>query len=549
MTFNYLTLLREHMGASAVKVVVASALAGVSQGAVMTLVNAAAMKPGTDVTQAVDYRLFLFFVLTIGACIINKHYAMTRSTAIVESIVSRIRTEICDRIRHGDLVQFEKVGGSDVFTTLNRDTTTLSDITMVLISSSASASMLLFSFAYIFVMSTTAFFVSALLVAIGIGYYLSVSGRASAMLRGAFQSESRFFELVGHLLNGFKEVKLNTRRSNDLHGNHLVEASRKASRQKAHAGFEYIGLFIFSQTFFYMLIAVIVFLLPVFASIEPGTVMRLTAVVLFIIGPLGEVVNAIPCLSRAEMAVGNLNSLRDRLRTDERPDPESAGYLRLSRMAKVESLRLEDVAFSYLDANGHPQFTIGPATLDVRAGELLFLVGGNGSGKSTFLKLLTGLYHPHQGAIFMNGLRVDESNITAYRDRFAAVFTDFHLFDRLYGIPDVDAARVQEWLERMQIADKTAFVDGRFTNRDLSTGQRKRLALIAALLEDREIYIFDEVAADQDPEFRQYFYHTILKDLCAAGKTVIAVTHDDRYFSVASRVVRMDFGKLSDVQV
>lgn len=160
MSTHYINLIRKHMGSSALKIVISSALAGVAQGAVMTIINSAM---GATDAGNINYRMFILFILTIGAYIFNKHYAMTRSTAVVESVVSRIRTDICDRIRHGDLVQFEKVGGSDVYTTMNRDTTTLSDVTIILISSSASAIMLTFSFIYIAVMSTTAFLVSVVL--------------------------------------------------------------------------------------------------------------------------------------------------------------------------------------------------------------------------------------------------------------------------------------------------------------------------------------------------------------------------------------------------
>lgn len=541
MHSRYLQLLRTHMGAVTLRIIIASALAGVAQGAVMTVINSAGMGPEDG---GMNYRLFVLFVITIGAYIFNKHYAMTRSTSVVENIVSRLRNDICDRIRHGDLVQFEKLGGSDVYTTMNRDTTTLSDVTLVIISSAASTVMLLFSFIYIAVMSTTAFLVSVVLTAIGVGYYMAVCGRANQMLRSAYTSENRFFELVSHQLDGFKEIKMHTPRSDDLYENYLCEASRKAARLKARTSFEYIILFIFSQTFFYILMAAIIFILPAFTELSLATVTKLTAVVLFIIGPLGEVVNAVPCFNRAEMAVANLLQLQERLVSDDRPSPESPAYLRLSREERMKDIVLSDIQFTFLSDQQQPLFTLGPCSLDVKAGETLFIVGGNGSGKSTFLKLLTGLYHPHEGQLAMNGIPVDPSNITAYRNRFSTVFTDFHLFDRLYGIRDVDEQRVQALLDQMQIAEKTAFVEGHFTNRDLSTGQRKRLALIASLLEDREIYVFDEVAADQDPEFRQYFYHTILKELKAAGKTVIAVTHDDRYFSVADRVVKMDFGRI-----
>ena len=160
------------------------------------------------------------------------------------------------------------------------------------------------------------------------------------------------------------------------------------------------------------------------------------------------------------------------------------------------------------------------------------------------LKLLTGLYKPDSGLIDIDGLAVDRTAVRDMRELFSVIFGDFHLFDRLYGLEGVEQERVQELIDRMELTDKVTFEDGKFSNLNLSTGQRKRLALIAALLEDRPIYIFDEWAADQDAHFRAIFYEEILKDLKARGKTVIAVTHDDRFFHVADRVVQLDLGKM-----
>ena len=188
---------------------------------------------------------------------------------------------------------------------------------------------------------------------------------------------------------------------------------------------------------------------------------------------------------------------------------------------------------------------MGPVNFEVRAGEILFIVGGNGSGKSTLLKLLTGLYRPVSGTLWINGAPLDAADYPDYREIFAIIFTDFHLFDRLYGVEAVDSRRVMDLIRTMGLADKTRYRDGAFTQLDLSTGQRKRLAYIAALLDDRQVYVFDEWAADQDPEFRRHFYETMLGELRAQGKTIVAVTHDDRYFGAADRVLRMEEGQIS----
>jgi putative ATP-binding cassette transporter len=203
--------------------------------------------------------------------------------------------------------------------------------------------------------------------------------------------------------------------------------------------------------------------------------------------------------------------------------------------------------FQYPDRGTGSVFRLGPVDLEARAGEILFIVGGNGSGKSTLLKALTGLYHPQSGSITLDDTLLAQDSAVWYRSHFAAVFSEYHLFERLYGLYDVAPERVRELLATMQISDKTAFENGRFTTLDLSHGQRKRLALLVAILEDRPILVLDEWAADQDPPFRRYFYEELLPSLKREGRTIIAVTHDDKYFGMADRVVKMEYGEFVPV--
>jgi putative ATP-binding cassette transporter len=190
---------------------------------------------------------------------------------------------------------------------------------------------------------------------------------------------------------------------------------------------------------------------------------------------------------------------------------------------------------------------VGPIDAEIQRGEILFLIGGNGSGKTTFLKLFTALYRPTQGAIYVDDVEIGPTNIQSYRNLFSAIFSDFYLFEKLHGLSTADPDRINALLRLMEISDKTSFKDGRFTNLNLSTGQRKRLALVVSYLEDKPVYVFDEVAADQDPEFRQYFYDTLLPEMKSAGKTVVVVSHDDRYFHAGDRLLQMDYGRLAEL--
>ena len=206
-------------------------------------------------------------------------------------------------------------------------------------------------------------------------------------------------------------------------------------------------------------------------------------------------------------------------------------------------IKIDNIEFDHMDEGKHSTFHLGPASLELIPGKITFIVGGNGSGKSTFLKILTGLWFPNRGSIVVDDVKISKTNMQNYRELFSIIFNDFQLFNKLYAMPEVTREEVLRLLQKMKIDDAIAFDGCEFSTLELSTGQRKRLALLIALLEDRPIYVFDEWAADQDPEFRRYFYTVILRELADKGKTVVAVTHDDHYFHLADKLLKFDYGK------
>jgi putative ATP-binding cassette transporter len=216
-----------------------------------------------------------------------------------------------------------------------------------------------------------------------------------------------------------------------------------------------------------------------------------------------------------------------------------------SRAASVERVELVGVTHTYRREGEDTPFTLGPIDVTLRPGELLFLVGGNGSGKSTLAKLLAGLYLPEAGEVRLNGQRVTDENREHYREHFTMVFSDFFLFDSLLGLehPTLDE-QAREYLTKLQLSHKITVTDGVLSTTDLSQGQRKRLALLTAYLEDRPIYLFDEWAADQDPYFKEIFYCALLPELKARGKMVVVISHDDHFYHVADRIIKLDYGKL-----
>jgi len=538
---KFINLIKRESSNSLQTLVLLTVVSGIAQSLLLVIINNAA---ATAAFADLNFRYLLLFAIAITIFIFSKRVALERSFVMTEEVIAKLRIRITDKLRRSNLAVFERVGKSAVETRLSQDTLTLSQAAGEIVNAAQSAVMIVGCVAYLAILSKIAFVLTAAMILGGIGIYLRNQRGINRELQLATEKETEFFVSLGHLMDGFKELKMNRAKSDDLFENHFKKICKDTERVKVRTGLEYVRNFIFSQTFFYMLIAALVFLLPALHEGYADVIVKTTAVVLFIIGPLTSLVGSIPIYARANVALGNLSQLEAFL------DSPSAAAERLVTPANIDfhgfkTITVEDATFTYFEeAGGQAAFSTGPFNLSFTAGETVFIVGGNGSGKSTFMKLLTGLYAPQAGALLVDGVRLQPAHYAAYRDLFSIVFTDFHLFDRLYGQSDIDEKLLAQFLTRMDLDEKTAYANGRFTNLNLSTGQKKRLALIVACLEDRPVLALDEFAADQDPEFRRFFYETLLPELKAAGKTIIAITHDDRYFHCADRVIKMEYGQV-----
>jgi putative ATP-binding cassette transporter len=256
--------------------------------------------------------------------------------------------------------------------------------------------------------------------------------------------------------------------------------------------------------------------------------------------PMENIVNDLPVLSRASIALQKIESLglflASRAEVSAVPPPPNSSW---------QELELKAVTYPYKGEQEDRNFILGPINLTLHPGEIVFIVGGNGSGKSTLAKLITGLYIPDVGEIWLNGTLVSEQNREWYRQHFSVVFSDFYLFESLLGLENTNLdTQAQKYLTQLQLDHKVKVENGKLSTTALSQGQRKRLALLTAYLENRPIYLFDEWAADQDPSFKEIFYTQFLSQLKNEGKTVLVISHDDHYFYLADRLVKLDYGKV-----
>ena len=517
-------------------------ISGVANATLLAIINnAAEMVAASDVQS-------LYFLLYVAAYLVflwSLHRSLIQANVAIQEAIDNVRIRIADKLRRVDLSFIERTGRGDLFTRLNEDSNLLSQAVPLLTGAAQSALLVIVSLFYLAFISLISFAFTTAFIAVCVSVFLRNAKKAAAGLEAARKTEAEFFDSQMHLLDGFKELKINGQKSDDLF-NHIQQTSEDAKHIKIEVGTHEVTAWSFVRLAMYALLPILVFVIPNYHTEYAAEIYKVTATVLFIIGPINFVANVLPMMGRLNKSLENLQNLENEIDdaisetewvTEETPEFELPDFA---------ELRLERAVFSYNGSDGD-SFTVGPIDLTIPKGELLFIVGGNGSGKSTLLKLLAGLYYPQRGYLYCGDNILNHTNYSRYRELFSIIFTDFHLFDRLYGLRSVEDWVVGDWIEKMQLDKKVKCRDGRFTSLDLSTGQKKRLAFVAAMLEDKPVLIFDELAADQDPQFRQYFYETLLQELKDQGKTIIAVTHDDKYFHVADRVVKMDAGQFEEI--
>jgi putative ATP-binding cassette transporter len=283
--------------------------------------------------------------------------------------------------------------------------------------------------------------------------------------------------------------------------------------------------------------------------LDTSTLTACILIILYTVGPLGMLVGAIPQLGQGAIACERFAALGFSMAhhaADAAERVPDATHERQS-LRDWKCIELQGATASYHDGESTASFQLGPVDMRIHPGELVFIIGGNGSGKSTLAKILTGLYMPVEGQVLLDGKPINRQTLDAYRSLFSAVFADFHLFDRVLGsgAETTTGALAHEYLGMLGLADKVRITDETYsTTKALSNGQRRRLALVSAYLEDRPVYVLDEWAADQDPLFKSLFYKVLLPDLKRRGKCVIIITHDDQYFEYADRIVKLSEGKI-----
>jgi putative ATP-binding cassette transporter len=521
-------------------IVILSIIAGLVSGAANTGLVALVhniLRVGRDRPQ--------FLVLAyIGLCLLLPLARFTSQillTQLSQKAIFELRLQMSRQILAAPLRRLEEIGSARIMSSLTDDlfiiTNTLSSVPVLCMQLAVVVGCVV----YMAWLSGTAVLAVVVFMTLGILSFRAAVKRALRYMRLARADTDVLFGHYRALNDGAKELKLHRTRRNIFLDEVLRTTALSLRRNNVTGNGIMAAASSWYQILFFTLIGLVLFVLPLIQTVDNSLLTGYVLAIFYMLIPFEDLTGLIPAMARASISLQRIEELGVSLTSEVKEKEEET-----SRPDQYwDRLELKGVTHSYRKERDGSSFTLGPIDFTFKPGELVFLVGGNGSGKTTLAKLLSGLYVPEEGEISLDGTPITDQNRDKYRQFFSAVFYDFYLFESLLGLdPEKLDDRARDYLTQLQLDHKVQIKEGALSTIDLSQGQRKRLALLTAFLEDRPFYIFDEWAADQDPVFREIFYLQILLELKAKGKTVLVISHDDRYYHLGDHVIKLDYGKI-----
>ncbi|MGW8465666.1 cyclic peptide export ABC transporter [Pseudomonas sp. CLCA07] len=521
-------------------IVAASIFLGMVGGLSVTVLLATinnALHSDTGLTQGV---VALFASLCLLA-LLSSICSDIGTNYVGQHIIAKLRKQLGEKVLSAPIEQIERYRSHRLIPVLTHDVDTISDFAFAFAPLAISVTVTLGCMGYLAILSWPMFLIMVAAILIGTAIQAYAQSKGVQGFMAARDAEDELQKHYNAIAEGAKELRIHRPRRQRM----FVSGIKATAEFICNTQVRSINTFVIAKTFGSMLFFVVIGLALALQTFWPSadkTVMSgFVLVLLYMKGPLEHLISTLPIVSRAQIAFRRIAELSEQFST---PEP----HLLLSDHGPVKhavhELKLTEVRFAFPAAEGAAPFQLGPVNLTIKQGDITFIVGENGCGKTTLIKLLLGLYTPQQGEIRVNGETIDAHNRDDYRQLFTTIFADYYLFDDVVQGDTHIPEDANEYLQRLEIAHKVSVKDGSFTTTDLSTGQRKRLALVNAWLEERPVLVFDEWAADQDPTFRRIFYTELLPDLKRLGKTIIVISHDDRYFDVADQLVRMESGRV-----
>lgn len=466
-----------------------------------------------------------------------------------QDAVFKMQMRLSRQILSSELNHLEQLGTPRLLATLTEDVQAISNAVFIVPFLCINLAIVAGCLVYVTWLSWQVLAMILVLLVIALGSSNLFMKRARKLLTLAREEQDLLFNQFRTISEGIKELKLHYQRRQDF----LKEDLEPTAALFRHHNVGGLTLFAINASWgkmiFFFAIGAVLFVLPNLMQINQPTLSAYVLTFTYLIAPMESIMNKLPLLSKAGVALQKIEMLGLSLANRAETSTQSSSLSPKSPEEKIHTswryLEMKGVTHTYGSDREDVNFTLGPINLRFSPGELIFIIGGNGSGKSTLAKLITGLYTPETGEIYFDGQPIDRQNREWYRQHFSVVFSDFYLFDRLLGFEGKELDReAQHYLKQLQLDRKVKVEGGRLSTTALSQGQRKRLALLTAYLEDRPIYLFDEWAADQDPIFKEIFYTQFLPKLRERGKTVLVISHDDQYFDLADRTIKLNYGKI-----
>ncbi len=536
---NLIEFLLKASWMSVLAAAITGSISGMGSAAAIALINRSISQITPAHPQAPPELLWGFAGLVVVS-LVTTLVSQFLLAQLAQDAIYKLRLRISGWILASPLRHLEELGTSRLLATLTEDIQAISSGVFSIPTLCVNAAIVMASLVYLGWLSIGVLVGTLVFMALSISLVQLLINQAVRSFTDAREENDTLMSHFQAITNGIKELKLHSQRREDFLQEDLQTTAAtlreyRIGSQRAIALSSGIG-----ELSFFLLLGLLVYGLPQIQTVSAELLSGYVLTISYLMRPIGNTLAILPNLGLAGVALRKIDtlglSLASRAETFARTT---------SSPHEFNQIDIQQATHSYQQAGEENMFTLGPIDLRLHPGELVFIVGGNGSGKSTLAKLITGLYVPDRGEIRLDGQIVDDRNRELYRQLFSTVFADFYLFDRFVGLGLADGdAQANLYLDKLQLTHKVAISEGKLSTTALSQGQRKRLALLTAYLEDRPIYLFDEWAADQDPLFREVFYQQLLPELKQRGKAVLVISHDDRYFHLADRVLKLDYGKI-----
>jgi putative pyoverdin transport system ATP-binding/permease protein len=528
-----LTLLRPFWALTLFATVIGS-LSGLATAWLLPTINM-----GLHASQGITLGLLLRFTALCALSVCGSAIAGIGNSTVGQRIIAALRKDISSRIQQAPIAVIENHRSHRLLAVLTNDVDTVSAFTFNFATYAIAFAVTVSSFIYLMTLSFAVFLLAMAAISLGLAIIIFAKLSWRRDYEGVRDAQDHLLKQYRAITEGAKELRLSRERRARVHDVHLAGAADRIANLKIHAMQRFWVADAIGVAIFFVVIGILLAAqrpLGIDSSVISGAVI----VLLYVKGPIDTVVSALPAFSQAQIAFRRIAAVSDDFaRATGGADPNHQNRVELNT-----SIELRNARYVFPADGGNSGFELGPINLRLERGETIFIVGENGSGKTTLIKLLLGLYAPTAGELRLDGEIVTPVQLDDYRQLFSAVFSDMFLFDDLITDDPALESHANTYLERLEVSHKVRAANGSFTTIDLSTGQRKRLALVHAYLEKRPIIMFDEWAADQDPTFRRVFYTELLPDLKRQGKTLIVVSHDDRYFGASDRIIRLEAGKI-----